>query len=103
MASGVKDLYVGLLFDRYSCILSEKQKDIVSCYYYADLSLSEIAENQGITRQAVSDILRRSEKQLRSAEESIGVLALENSLKAGAEKVRNGGSIDELLKLIDNI
>ncbi len=103
MASGVKDLYVGLLFDRYSCILSEKQKDIVSCYYNADLSLSEIAENQGITRQAVSDILRRSEKQLRLAEEEIGLIALSNLLKGEAEKVKNGGGINNLLEIIDNI
>lgn len=97
MASGIKDLFVGVLFDRYGSILSEKQRRIVDCYYNNDLSLSEIAENEGITRQGVSDMLRRAEKQLRNAESQIGYLSLVKELKS---KTANS---DELIKFIDNL
>ena len=45
-----KDLHISLLFDFYGSMLTEKQRRIVEYYYNDDLSLSEIAENEGITR-----------------------------------------------------
>lgn len=46
-----KNLEISLLFDFYGDMLTEKQRDVVELYYNDDLSLSEIAENEGITRQ----------------------------------------------------
>lgn len=60
-----------LLYDFYAPLLTDRQRLILEMYYQEDLSLGEIAEDQGITRQAVHDILRRSEKALESHEERL--------------------------------
>ena len=54
-----------LLFDYYGELLTEKQKTCFDLYYNQDLSLSEIAEEAGITRQGVHDTLARAESVLR--------------------------------------
>ena len=56
-----KNLEISLLFDFYGDMLTEKQRDVVELYYNDDLSLSEIAENEGITRQGVRDSIKRAE------------------------------------------
>ena len=50
-----------LLFDFYGELLTEKQKTIFELFHLQDLSLSEIGEEQGISRQAVRDQLKRTE------------------------------------------
>ncbi len=67
-----KNMYIGALLDIYGAFLSEKQREIMSHYYNDDLSLSEIAENEGTTRQAVSDIIRRGEALLKKYESECG-------------------------------
>lgn len=56
-----KNLEIALLFDFYGDMLTDKQRDVVELYYDNDLSLSEIAENEGITRQGVRDSIKRAE------------------------------------------
>lgn len=56
-----KDLHVALLLDYYGELLGEKQRRLVDSYYNSDLSLSEISENEGITRQGVRDGIKRAE------------------------------------------
>ena len=53
-----KNLEIALLFDFYGEMLTDKQRDVVELYYNDDLSLSEIAENEGITRQGVRDSIK---------------------------------------------
>ena len=67
-----KDLYIGSLLDVYGAFLSKKCREIMEHYFNDDLSLSEIAENEGITRQAVSDIIRRGEIALKKYEAECG-------------------------------
>lgn len=69
-----KDLSISSLLDVYGCFLSDKQRIIAEYYYDDDLSLAEIAENEGISRQAVCDILRRAENQMKLWESSCGLL-----------------------------
>ncbi len=59
-----KQLETSLLFDFYGDMLTDKQRELFDLYYNEDLSLSEIAENSGITRQAVRDSIKRAEKTL---------------------------------------
>ena len=56
-----KDMNISLLFDFYGEILTEKQQDVIDYYYNDDLSLAEISEHLGITRQGVRDSIKRAE------------------------------------------
>jgi len=62
------------LFDFYAPLLTKKQREFIECYYHHDLSLGEIAEQYGISRQAVYDTLRRTEKVLEAYERKLGLL-----------------------------
>ena len=99
-----KDLYISTLLDVYGEFLSEKQKNITEHYYNDDLSLSEIAENEGITRQGVSDIIKRSELQLKTMEEKCRYAEMFLKLKELAEEIRRGeNKINDILDIIDEL
>lgn len=65
---------LNLLFDCYGSLLTENQRNIFIMHYFNDLSLSEIAEITGITRQGVHDVLRRSQEMLTYFEENLGMV-----------------------------
>jgi len=68
-----KDLEIGLLLDFYGELLSDNKREAADLYYNRDLSLSEIAETMGITRQGVRDSLEKTKLQLLSYEEKLGL------------------------------
>lgn len=68
-----KNLNISSLLDFYGDILSKKQREAAELYYNDDLSLSEIAQNQGITKQGVRDIIKRAENQLVFMEEKLNL------------------------------
>ena len=68
-----KKLKISLLLDFYGELLSDKQRVITENYYNNDFSLSEIADNLGITRQGVYDNVKRTENLLLEMEEKIGL------------------------------
>ena len=68
-----KNLEIGYLLDFYGDILPERRRDIMDLYYNDDLSLSEIAEQMGITRQAVRDSIKKTEQELFFYEEKLGL------------------------------
>lgn len=84
-----KDLRFGALLDVYGAFLSEKQRIIAEHYYFDDLSLSEIAENEGISRQAVRDLIRRVGETLEKYEKECGYYAKFSSLKRLCEGEKN--------------
>ncbi len=67
-----KNLDVVLLCDYYGEMLTENQRKFIDYYYNDDLSLSEIAQNEGITRQGVRDAVKRAETQLFDMEKKLG-------------------------------
>ncbi len=85
-----KDFHISELLDVYGAFLNEKQKALTEHYYNDDLSLSEIAENEGITRQGVRDLIKRAEQQLLSLEESCGYCRSFTELKELSAKARAG-------------
>ena len=66
-----KDFVLVELFERYGSLLTPHQNKIFADYYMHDLSLGEIAESEGISRQSVLDSVKKAEKQLRFYEENL--------------------------------
>lgn len=98
-----ENYYVSQLLDRYGSILSEKQQRILDGYYNNDLSLSEIAENEGITRQGVRDFVKRSELQLFEFEEKLGICKKSKELKEILDKVKLGQlDLNSIIEFSDN-
>ncbi len=100
-----KDLYISSLLDVYGRFLSEKQKNLTEHYYNEDLSLSEIAENEGITRQGVSDNIRRAENKMKAWEEESHYCQSILRLKELSVSVQKGDTkaIKEILEIIENL
>lgn len=69
-----KDLSLSLLYDLYAPLLSEKKREVFEGYFLSDLSLAEIAEETGTSRQAVRDLIGRTKTELLGYEEKIGLL-----------------------------
>ncbi|MCQ2405529.1 MAG: DNA-binding protein [Clostridia bacterium] len=78
---------MAFLCDFYGDMLTDKQRDVMELYYNDDLSLSEIAENAGITRQGVRDSIKRAESQLVEMEERLGLARRFRELRAQMEIV----------------
>ena len=85
---------ISMLCQIYGKLLTEKQLNIMDNYYNLDLSLSEIAENEGITRQAVRDIIKKGENKLFEFEEKLGIMKKEMKQE---EKIAN--ILSELTKI----
>lgn len=86
VASQEQRVEIGLLLDLYGNILTEKQRSAMDMYFQQDYSLSEIAENYNITRQAVRDSLLRAEAALYSTEEKLGLFKKFSSMKDALTK-----------------
>ncbi len=71
-----KDLRFSSLLDVYGAMLTDKQREMLDLYYNNDLSLSEIAEGEGISRQGVRDSIKRGEEALLEMDEKIGVMEI---------------------------
>lgn len=77
---------MALLYDFYGDVLTDRQKEFYDLYYNEDLSLSEIAENYGISRQGVRDVIVRAEAALTELEDKTGIIrrfhVMQDQLKA---------------------
>ncbi len=71
MLSMEKNVRVSMLCEIYGKLLTKKQFEVLTDYYNNDLSLSEIAQNNAITRQAVRDIIKKGESKLFELEEKL--------------------------------
>ncbi len=68
-----KNLEMSFLLDFYGDVLSERRRAVMTMYYNEDLSLSEIADEIGISRQGVRDLIKKSEDELSMLEEKLGL------------------------------
>lgn len=78
-----------MLFDFYGDLLTEKQREYYDLYHNEDLSLSEIAENVGITRQGVQDIISRAENTLMETEKKTGIIKRFTEMQAQINEAVN--------------
>ncbi len=100
-----KDLTVSRLCDAYGALLTEHQLEIVRSYYDDDLSLAEIAENYGITRQAALCSIKRAESLLRDYESKMGLVARSDRLSSDLELLQTqlDGDIEKAKNTVDRI
>ena len=84
-----KNVEISVLCQLYGKALTEKQYEVLNDYYNNDLSLSEIAENNNITRQAVRDIIKKSENKLYELEEQISAMKKMLENEKAIEKIQN--------------
>ncbi len=78
-----------MLFDFYGQMLTQKQKVILQLYYEDNLTLAEIAENLGISRQAVHDAARKAEKTLYEYERTLGLAKKFKETELAVQKVND--------------
>ena len=86
-----------LLLDFYGELLTEKQRECCDLYYNEDLSLGEIAEQLGISRQAVWDNIRRAEGAMQEIENKTGLIRRFSCVQEKLESV--SGKLAELAEL----
>lgn len=94
MSAVPKNMEIAQLLDFYGEFISNRQFKTLSMYYNDDLSLSEISELLGISRQAVMDSIKRGEKTLSSMEQK---LALAESFNRRKELLREASSLADSL------
>ena len=82
-----------LLFDTYGSMLTDKQRDCFDMRHNQDLSLGEIAEELGVSRQAVCDNLTRTEALLRRMEENIGCVKRDMLLRKALEEILDAAAV----------
>ncbi len=82
-----KNVKISILNEIYGKLLTKNQNEIIEDYYNNDLSLSEIAQNNNITRQAVRDILKKGEKKLFDYEEKMQLMRKTLNQEKKIEKV----------------
>jgi len=89
-----KIVQMSLLFDFYGQLLTEKQQKVLQLYYGNDWSLGEISEQEGVSRQAVYDHVKRAEKILFEYEMKLGLVQ---------KFVSTQNQIREILKNLENL
>lgn len=105
-----KNVKVSLLCQIYGKMLTKKQYEVIHDYYNNDLSLSEIAENNNITRQAVRDIIKKGENKLFELEEKLAFM--EKTLKQEKQlqeilqelsKIEDTSSDKKVAKILEHV
>lgn len=92
-----KNLDISLLLDFYGDMLTPKQREVSEFYYNEDLSLAEIAQHSGITRQGVRDSIKRAEHQLLDYEEKLGLYNRFVMIQEGLEEIlEHAGELAEI-------
>ncbi len=91
-----KNVEISILCQIYGKLLTEKQLEILTDYYNNDLSLSEIAENNNITRQAVRDIIKKGENKLFELEGKLSIMEKMMKQEKALQEILN-----ELTKIQD--
>ena len=101
----VKDLKYLQLFDAYGALLTETQREICEQYYSFDLSLSEIAEEKGVSKQSVSDTLKKSRELCEFYESKLRFVGRQSELLEMLETLKKAHPefADEIKKIADRV
>ena len=105
----MKNLDFVYLLDFYGGILNERQRELMTLYYDDDLSLAEIADIAGISRQGAHDFIKRGEAKLTDAEDALGLVARFEKIKDTVYEIEqfattlDSKSREGILPLIDKL
>lgn len=99
----MKFFEIATLRSYYGALLTEKQNDMLKMHYDEDLSLAEIAEIYGVSRQAVADSLAKGEKSLREYDEKLGLISKDKGILQALESVKTEGQSQDVLDAIAQI
>lgn len=83
------DLIFNELFSEYGSLLTDNQREVFYLYYLCDLSLAEISEMKGVSRQSVSDALSKTREALRGYDEKLNLIAKKRNLQKLVSGVTN--------------
>lgn len=90
---------MAMLFDFYGDLLTERQLEFYDLYYNEDLSLAEIAENYGISRQGVRDVIVRAEAAMTEVEDKTHIIRRFHQSRAAINAI--DAAADRLLQAVD--
>ncbi|MCI9367973.1 MAG: DNA-binding protein [Oscillospiraceae bacterium] len=90
---------MAMLFDFYGDLLTERQREFYDLYYNEDLSLAEIAENYGISRQGVRDVIVRAEAAMTEVEDKTHIIRRFHQSRAAINAI--DAAADRLLQAVD--
>lgn len=93
----------GLLYDFYGALLNEHQRDIYETYIYDNLSVSEIASDQGISRQGIHDLIRRCDKALEDYENKLHLVDKFLAIKEDISLIEKKAESEDIKKLAGKI
>ena len=96
-----KDLIYIELFEVYKELLTKKQRELFSSHYLFDLSLAEIAEQEGGTRQSVYDAVKKVKAKLLEYEKSLCLLKKNNSLKQLASQIDDEQIVSKIMEIVE--
>ncbi len=92
-----------MLYDFYGDLLTEHQKDIYEGYVLENLSLAELAESSGISRQGVHDLIKRATKTLEEYESKLHLLEKFLHIKEEVQKIQESESLDQAKRTAEEI
>ncbi|MCI5969551.1 MAG: sigma factor-like helix-turn-helix DNA-binding protein [Clostridia bacterium] len=99
----MKNLNFSYLLDFYKNVLPDRTANMLDMYYNEDLSLSEIADNFGITRQGVRDLIKRGEEELLKLEERIGLIKKIEDLDKEIKEIKNFAKNKNYIEILDKL
>lgn len=92
-----------LLYDFYGDLLTEHQKDIYEGYVLENLSLAELAESSGISRQGVHDLIKRVENALQDYEKKLHLVEKFLNIKDEVQKIQKSDSLEQAQTIAEEI
>ena len=94
---------LGQLMDWYGAFLTQRQRSLVRQYAFEDCSLGEIAEREGITRQAVRDAVATAEAELRRMENALGLIRKSERTRELLDQLRKTGLSERQSAIADEL
>ena len=98
-----KDLNYSELYEEYKTLLTDNQQEVFKLYYLCDLSLGEISEIKGISRQGVSDTLSKTRDLLLNYENNLQLLDKKRKLLALANTLSDDDKKSKLIQIIGDL